>query len=72
MGLTERQAKALLSPSGSQPKRKVISTVWQPRLYLNAIQSLVRQMQGSGIEAQADTKEDGDWMILNIRIRNRK
>ncbi|MBR5111140.1 MAG: ParB/RepB/Spo0J family partition protein [Clostridia bacterium] len=67
--LSPRETEALIGDA--PPRRKVISMVWEPRLYLNAIRDIVRQMRCAGLEALEETGEDGDWLTLNIKIRRR-
>ena len=74
--LSIRETEALiekegLPPSETPPRRKVISMVWEPRLYLNAIRDIVRQMRDAGLEAHDETGGDGDWLTLSIKIRRR-
>ncbi len=51
------------------PSRKVISMVHDHRLYLNAIKSVIAQMQETGLEADMDTEEVGGWLEIRIRIK---
>ncbi|MBR3109459.1 MAG: ParB/RepB/Spo0J family partition protein [Clostridia bacterium] len=64
--------KALNRGADAPPKRKIISVVWEPRLYVNAIHSIVENMQTAGMDVQADTGEDDGWITVNIKIRKRK
>ena len=54
------------------PSRKVISLVRDPRLYVNAIKSVMQQMQETGMEASMETQEGDAWLELRIRIRKYK
>ena len=65
-------AKAAGDASRPVPKRKVISVVWEPRLYLNAIYGIIRRMREAGLETQTNTAEDDGWITLNVRIRKQK
>ena len=51
------------------PTRKVISLVRDPRLYVNAIKTMMREMQSMGMEADMETAEGDTWLDLRIRIR---
>lgn len=75
--LTVRQAEALVQsilevlPLKPQLPRRVISMVRDHRLYVNAIRDIVRQMQASGLAAQAEIEDrDGDVKIV-VRIEKR-
>ncbi len=65
-------AKAAGDASRPVPKRKVISVVWEPRLYLNAIYGIIRRMREAGLETQTNTAEDDGWITLNVKIRKQK
>ena len=65
-------AKAAGDASRPVPKRKVISVVWEPRLYLNAIYGIIRLMREAGLETQTNTAEDDGWITLNVKIRKQK
>ena len=69
---TEALAEKEMNPEALPPKRKVISVVWEPRLYVNAIRGIVRNMQDAGLEAQSSDTEDDSWITLSIKIRKRK
>ncbi len=71
--LTVRETEALVRKAQKRlptpQARKVISLVRDPRLYVNAIKSVMRQMQETGLDAAMET-EDGDaWLEMRIRIR---
>lgn len=75
--LTVRETEALVAkaqkrlptpPSG----RKVISLVRDPRLYVNAIKNVMRQMQETGMEADLETREEDAWLEMRIRIRKKR
>ena len=68
--LSPRDTEALARKDAS--KRKVISTVHEPRLFLNAIQNIIRQMRQIGLDAQAETSEDDDSITRRLRVRKRK
>lgn len=73
--LSPHETEALIKKKLSdkcQQKRKIISVVWEPRLYLNAIHRIIREMQEAGTEAQTDTREDNQWITMQIKIRKRK
>lgn len=86
LSLAHRAARLRLSPRETEamverelyqenripPKRKIISVVWEPRLYVNAIRGIVLKMQAAGMEACTDDREDENWFMLNIKIRKRK
>lgn len=59
------QKRLPVPPSG----RKVISLVWDPRLYVNAIKNVMRQMQETGLDAKIETEEGEEWLEMRIRIR---
>ena len=63
--LVRRVQKRLPTP----PARKVISLVHDPRLYVNAIKSVMRQMQETGLDAAMETQDGDAWLELRIRIR---
>lgn len=72
--LTVRETEALvLRAQRRLPKapanRKVISMVHDRRLYLNAIKSVVKQMQETGLEAQMETAEEDGWTEMRIRVK---
>ena len=74
--LSPRETEAMIEKEGRHPpdippRRKVISMVWEPRLYLNAIRDIVRQMRDTGMEAYDETGGDEDWLTMYIRIRRR-
>lgn len=50
------------------PGRRVISLVRDYRLYANAVKSVVRQMQSTGIPAQMDVQEGDGWIDMRIRM----
>ena len=64
--LVTRAQKRLPVPP---PARKVISLVRDHRLYVNAIKSVIAQMQETGPEARMETEEGGGWLEMRIRIR---
>ena len=65
-GLVMKAQKRLpVPPTG----RKVISLARDHRLYVNAIKSVIRQMQETGLEAQMEAEEGDQWLNLKIRIR---
>lgn len=72
--LSVRETEALVMKAQKRlpvppPSRKVISLVRDHRLYVNAIRSVMRQMQETGLEAQMETEESDSWMELRIRIK---
>lgn len=75
--LTVRETEALVMKAQKRlpvppPSRKVISLVRDPRLYVNAIKSVMQQMQETGMEASMETQEGDAWLELRIRIRKYK
>ena len=64
--LVMRMQKRLPVPP---PERKVISLARDPRLYVNAVKSVVRQMQDTGMNAVLEIREDGEWTEMKIRIK---
>ena len=68
---TEALAEKEMSRGGMLPQRKIISMVWDPRLYVNAIYGILSQMRESGIDARTSVLEDDAWVTLNIKIRKR-
>ena len=54
------------------PGRKVISLVRDHRLYINAIKSVVAQMQDTGLEAEMDLDEGEGWAEMRIRMGRKK
>ena len=84
MSIAQRSARLRLSPRATealvekdldpaaQPKRKIISVIREPRLYVNAIHSIVEKMRAAGMDARTDTSEDDSWITVNIKIRKRK
>jgi len=72
--LTVRETEALVMKAQKRlpvppPSRRVISLARDHRLYVNAIKSVIRQMQETGLEAQMETEEGEQWLNLKIRIR---
>ena len=72
--LTVRETEALVMKAQKRlpvppPSRKVISLVRDHRLYVNAIKSVMRQMQETGLDAQLETQEGEAWLEMRIRIR---
>ena len=43
-------------------------TVRDPRLYANAIKSVVAQMQETGLDARMEIQEDDGWIDMRIRM----
>lgn len=71
--LTVRETEALVQKALRRlpvppPGRRVISLVRDPRLYLNAIKSVVAQMQESGLQADYSLQESGGWLEAKIRV----
>ena len=69
-GLVQRAQKRLPVPP-QQPGRRVISLVRDYRLYMNAIKSVVAQMQETGMDAQLEMDEGEEWVELRLRIPRR-
>ena len=74
MRLTVRETEALVMKAQKRlpvppPSRKVISLVRDHRLYVNAIKSVLQQMQDTGLEAQLETEENNAWLEMRIRIK---
>ncbi|MBR6186943.1 MAG: ParB/RepB/Spo0J family partition protein [Clostridia bacterium] len=72
--LTVRETEALVLKAQqrlptSPPKRKVISLVRDSRLYINAIKSICKQMQDTGLDARVDTDDNELWTEIRIRIQ---
>ena len=72
--LTVRETEALVMKAQKRlpvppPSRKVISLVRDHRLYVNAIKSVMRQMQETGLDAQLQTQEGDHWLEMRIRIK---
>lgn len=75
--LSPRETEALVEKenagdSSGQPRRKVISMVWEPRLYLNALNAIIRKMRDAGLDAIAEQREDDACITLNLKIRKTK
>ena len=58
------QKRLPVPPAG----RKVISLVRDYRLYANAVRSVVKQMQETGMTAQMDVTEGDGWIDMRIRM----
>lgn len=76
MCLSVRETEALVAKAQRRlpvppPSRKVISLVRDYRLYANAIRSVMRQMQETGLDAQLETDEGDTWLEMRIRIRKK-
>ena len=69
-GLVQRAQKRLPVPP-QQPGRRVISLVRDYRLYMNAIKSVVAQMQETGMDAQLEMDESEEWVEMRLRIPRR-
>ena len=71
--LTVRETEALVRKTQKRlptpPTRKVISLVHDPRLYVNAIKNVMRQMQETGLDAAMETQDGDSWLEMRIRIR---
>ena len=71
--LTVRETEALVRKTQKRlptpPARKVISLVHDPRLYVNAIKNVMRQMQETGLDAAIETQDGDAWLEMRIRIR---
>ena len=72
--LTVRETEALVQRCQKRlpvppPARKVISMVRDHRLYVNAINSVIAQMQETGFDVQTDVREEDHFLELRIRIR---
>lgn len=71
--LTVRETEALVQKALRRlpvppPSRRMISLVRDPRLYLNAIKSVVSQMQESGMQADYSLQESDGWLEARIRL----
>ena len=71
--LTVRETESLISRAQQRlpvppPPRRMISLVRDHRLYLNAIKSVVMQMQETGMEAQIDIRESESWIDMHVRF----
>ena len=74
LSVRETQAqvnKALQKLSCPPPPRRVISTVSEPRVYLNAIRGLVLEMKERGINASVETEQKKDCQEMIIRVQTR-
>jgi hypothetical protein len=49
----------------------VISLVRDPRLYVNAIKSVVAQMKETGMETHLEIQEMDQWLEMRIRLPKR-
>lgn len=67
--LVQKAQKRLPVPP---PQRRMISLVRDHRLYLNAIKSVIAQMQETGAEAQMEIREEENWVDMHIRMPKRK
>ncbi len=72
--LTVRETEALVARHQARlpappPKRRVISLAVDHRLYVNALRSIVAQMQETGLDAELDENEAEDWMEIVIRMK---
>ena len=77
LGLSVRETEALALKARSRlpqppPGRKVISLVRDPRLYMNAIRALARQMEEAGLETDLQTQEDENWLTLRLGVRKER
>lgn len=71
--LTVRETEALVQKAQRRlpvppPPRRVISLVRDHRLYLNAIKSVVAQMQETGVGAEMQIEESENWLEMRIRM----
>ncbi|MBE5771967.1 MAG: ParB/RepB/Spo0J family partition protein [Clostridiales bacterium] len=71
--LTVRETEMLVQKAQKRlpvppPRRRVISLVRDPRLYVNAIKSVVAQMKETGMDTQMDIRETEGWMEMRIRF----
>jgi len=71
--LTVRETEALVQKAqrrlpAAPPARRVISLARDHRLYLNAIRSLVTQLQQTGVEADMETEEKDAYLQVSIRL----
>lgn len=66
-GLLVTQALARLPDAPA--RRKVISVVREPRLYINAIGNILREMRQAGMDAALETEETEAEVALHIRVR---
>ena len=62
--VTRAQKRLPVQPGG----RRIISLVRDPRLYANAIKSVVAQMQETGLDARMEIQEDDGWIDMRIRM----
>ncbi|MBR1584874.1 MAG: ParB/RepB/Spo0J family partition protein [Clostridia bacterium] len=66
--IQKAQRRLPVPPAG----RKVISLVRDHRLYANAIKSVVKQMQETGMPADMDIQEGEGWIDMHIRMGRRQ
>lgn len=71
--LTVRETESLVARAQQRlpvppPARRMISLVRDHRLYLNAIKSVVAQMQETGMNATLDMQESECWLDMHIRL----
>lgn len=62
--VAKAQRRLPVPPTG----RKVISLVRDYRLYANAVKSVVRQMQETGMPAEMEVSEGEGWIDMRIRM----
>lgn len=68
-GLIRKAQKRLPVPPAP---RKVITLVRDHRLYVNAIKSVVAQMQESGADASCTVSENDAWVEMTVRLPKRR
>ena len=71
--LTVRETEALVQKAQKRlpvppPSRRVISLVRDPRLYVNAIKSVVAQMKETGMDTYMEIQEKDHWLEMRIRL----
>ncbi len=72
--LTVRETEALVARHQTRlpqppPRRKVISVAHDHRLYVNALRSIVSQMQETGLDADFQEDDRDGWLDIRIRLK---
>ena len=72
--LTVRETEALAARHQTRlpvrpPQRKVISVARDHRLYVNALRGIICQMQETGLDADWQAEDAGEWLEIRIRMK---